>query len=177
MGKQFNVNQYWLKRGQRYIKEERLASTYYRLQERFLLNVLAGSKMPMDKILEIGCGYGRISKLFAQSFPSAQIMAIDLSPDQLQNAKALCADHANITFEEYDIYSSLPPPGNGYDIAIAIEIFLHHPLDAVRKVVERFSAMATYIVSLDWSEEWPWATAPHVWVHDYPALYQDMGLK
>src|SRR5262245_2095952 len=176
MSEGFNVNEYWLKRGRGYI-EEALPQDYHRLQEKFLVDLLRASQLPVNKILEIGCGFGRITRLLADNFPETQIMALDLSPDQLANARRYCGDRKNIVFEPYDFYSDLPFPGSDYDAAVAIEVFLHHPRAMVRKVIEKLSDISRCILNIDWSEEWPWKTPKHVWVHDYGEVYQEAGLQ
>ncbi|HKS36976.1 MAG TPA: class I SAM-dependent methyltransferase [Verrucomicrobiae bacterium] len=176
MSEFFDVNQYWLKRGRGYIGEP-LPQEYHRLQEKFLLDLLRASRMPMDRILEIGCGFGRVTKLLTEHFPAAQITALDLSPDQLANAQRYCGQPRNVVFEQYDFYSGLPFPGTGYDAAVAIEVFLHHPRQVVHALIERLAGVAGCIVNIDWSEDWPWKTAEHVWVHDYAAIYQEAGLQ
>lgn len=176
MSEAFNVNQYWLNRGRTYIQEG-LPAEYHRLQERFLLDVLVASQMPLGRVLEIGCGFGRITKLLAGTFRQAQITALDLSPDQLANARRYCGDSENITFLQYDFYSGLRFPGGSYDATVAIEVFLHHPRPVVRRLFEGLSTITRYIVNIDWSEEWPWKTAEHVWVHDYKAVYAEAGLQ
>jgi SAM-dependent methyltransferase len=176
MSENFNVNQYWLKRGQTYLQEERLALEYHRVQERFLFDILAQSQIPLRKILELGCGFGRITKLLAQHFPQAQITALDLSPDQLANAKAYCTGASNISFAQYDFYSGQPFPGADYDLAIAIEVFLHHPAEIVRGLLGKLSSDSQMVVNIDWSEDWRWKTPEHVWIHDYPALNRQAGL-
>jgi SAM-dependent methyltransferase len=176
MSEGFNVNEYWLKRGRGYI-EEALPQDYHRLQEKLLVDLLRASQLPANKILEIGCGFGRITKLLADNFPETQIMALDLSPDQLANARRYCGDRKNIVFGQYDFYSDLPFPGSDYDVAIAIEVFLHHPRPMVRNIIEKLSGISRCILNIDWSEEWPWKTPKHVWVHDYGGVYKDAGLQ
>src|SRR5712671_6123658 len=127
MSADFDVNRYWLERGRTYSQEERLGLEYHRIQERFLIDVLRQGHVPTGRILELGCGFGRITKLLAENFSNSQITALDLSPDQLSNARRNCSDCPNVRFEQYDFYSGQPFPGNGYDVAIAIEVFLHHP--------------------------------------------------
>src|SRR5438132_1898010 len=162
----FDVNAYWLNRGKTYIQEERLALDYHRRQERFLFDLLRQARLPFSRILEVGCGFGRVTKLLTQNFPGAQIMAVDLSPDQLLNARNYCAGCENITFQAYDFYSDEALPGEDYDCALAIEVFLHHPERVLRAVLGRLLAVSRSVVSIDWSEHWPWKTPAHVWVHD-----------
>ncbi len=176
MTEAFNVNQYWLERGQSYFREG-FPKEFHRLQEQFLLDVLQGSRIRMGNILEIGCGFGRVTKRLSETFPTARITALDLSPDLLENARRFCGTNPNISFQQYDFYSGEPIPGAGYDTAIGIDVLLHHPRPAVRSLIEKLSAVSNHIVNLDWSEDWPWRTPEHVWVHDYPSIYSDAGLR
>ena len=177
MEQEFNVNQYWLERGHGYMQEKRTPPQFHRLQEQFLLDVLQRSAVPMQRLLEIGCGFGRITRRLAETWPTAEIVAVDLSPDQLANARRHCAGNPNVRFEPYDFYSGRPFPGRDYSTAIAIEVFLHHPPEAVTMLFRRLAALAGYIVNIDWSEDWPWPTPEHVWVHDFAELYRRVGLK
>jgi hypothetical protein len=106
-----------------------------------------------------------------------KITALDLSPEQLENAKRYCGQQSNICFQQYDLYSGEPFPGAGYDIMVAIEVFLHHPRPVVLGLFQRLAAVAGHLINIDWSEHWPWKTAEHVWVHDYGALYLEAGLQ
>ena len=173
----FDVNKYWLDRGQGYIHEERLGAPYHRLQEQLLFEVIERGPLPMGNILELGCGFGRITRLLAEHSPQSKITAVDLSLDQLNNARAYCQGKTNITFSAYDFYSGAPLPGADYDLAMAVEVFLHHPAEVVSGLMARLSRISTFILNVDWSEPWPWNTPEHVWVHDYQRLYQQAGLK
>jgi len=177
MAESFDVNAYWLKRGRGYATE-RLPGEYHRLQEQFLLSVLRDGGLPMNRVLELGCGFGRITKLLANSFPQTEIVALDLSPEQLDNARRHCAGLTNIAFRRFDFYSGEPFPGTApWDTAIAIEVFLHHPESLLRDLITRLAQVTSFIVNIDWSERWAWGTPEHVWIHDYAALYRDAGLQ
>jgi len=131
----------------------------------------------MDRILEIGCGFGRITRLLAEHFPAANITALDLSLEQLANAKAYCGENPNLRFLQHDFYSGLPFPGTGYHSVIAVEVFLHHPAEVVLSLLEKLAAISQHIINIDWSEPWSRPTSPHVWVHDYASLYAKRGLQ
>jgi SAM-dependent methyltransferase len=176
MRESFDVNQYWLERGQAYFRED-LPRDFHRLQEEFLLDILHKSRISMRNVLEIGCGFGRITRPLSKAFPNARIAALDLSPDLLEQARRFSSDCGNISFHQYDLYSNKPLPGADFDAVIAVEVFLHHRRPVVRSLLEKLSAVSNYIVNIDWSEDWPWQTPEHVWVHDYASIYSDAGLR
>jgi len=107
MSTSFNVNEYWLNRGRTYMGEQRMPLAFHRRQEQVLLDILKRGKIPLQRVLELGCGYGRITRLLAQDHPNTDITALDLSPEQLANARRYCADYARVRFEEFDLF-----PGN-----------------------------------------------------------------
>lgn len=177
MTKRFDVNKYWLERGRTYMEERRTPPEFHRLQERFLLDVLAGGRIPMRRVLELGCGFGRITKLLADEWPGADLTALDLSTEQLANARRYCGENPRVRFQQFDFYSGTPFPGADYDTVIAIEVFLHHPPEVVADLLRKLAATGRHIVNIDWSEEWPWPTPAHVWVHDYQQLFAQTGLQ
>jgi len=130
----------------------------------------------MQTILELGCGFGRVTKLLADSYPGADILALDLSPDQLENARKHCAGIDHIRFDQYDFLSGEAFPGTNYDAAIAVEVFLHHQRTLVRTTIEKLSGIARYLINIDWSEAWPWKPPEHVCIHDYHAIYSEAGM-
>jgi SAM-dependent methyltransferase len=174
---EFNVNEYWLERGRTYMQESRTPAEFHRLQERFLLDLLRRSGLPMRRVLEIGCGFGRITKRLAETWPEAELTALDLSPEQLANARRTCGNCPTVSFRQYDFYSGQPLPGGDYDAVVAIEVFLHHPPGFVVQLFQRLAGAARHIVSIDWSEDWPGPLPEHVWVHDYQKLFAEAGLK
>src|SRR5262245_53526044 len=147
MNRVFDVKEYWLERGENYL-DEALPYEYHRLQERFLCDVLRTGKLPLGHVLELGCGFGRITRLLAKRFPQSHINASDLSQEQLANARRLCAVHSNVSFSPYDFYSSDPfPGGDSFDLVIAVEVFLHHPAEAVVALLQRLSGVVKFIVN------------------------------
>jgi SAM-dependent methyltransferase len=172
----FNVNQYWIDRGREYIAED-FPAEYHRLQERFLIDTLKATGISFQRILDLGCGFGRITRLLADQFPDATITAVDLSVEQLENARRYCEGRSNIVFAPYDFYSAAPLPGGSHDLAVAIEVFLHHPASFLQQLLQRIAAACHHIVNIDWSEDWPWPRPEHVWIHDYSVLYRTLGLE
>ena len=80
-------NEYWLKRGKVY-KEQFKYNKKFQLQENMLIDYLKTALESFDTVLELGCGFGRISRLMLSKFPDIkEYVAVDLSPDQIENAK------------------------------------------------------------------------------------------
>lgn len=53
-----------------------------------LVGLLGGADAP-ERILEIGCGTGRLTRLLLSRFPAARIDAIDLAPGMVEEARSL----------------------------------------------------------------------------------------
>ena len=176
MSATFDVNEYWIKRGRGYITED-FPAEYHRLQERFLIEILKTAHVPFQRILELGCGFGRITRLLADQFPEATITAVDLSHEQLENARRYCEGRSNVQFAPYDFYSHAPVPGGHHDAAIAIEVFLHHPGSFLHQLLQQLVTSCRFLVNIDWSEQWPWPRPEHVWIHDYSVLYRELGFE
>lgn len=175
MSEPFDVNRYWLERGRRYMGETRLALEYHRRQEQFILQTLARLELPVSNILELGCGFGRITRLLAAAFPNASITALDLSPDQLAHAQTYCQGLDQVRFRSYDFYSGDPFPAGPCQLAVAIEVFLHHPPELIRQLLRRLQQTSPCLAHLDWYEPWSGPLPPHVWIHDYPAYHRELG--
>jgi len=80
-------NEYWFERGKKY-KDEFRHNKNSELQEGILIDYLKNIPSSFSTVLEVGCGFGRITKLVLSNFPNIlEYVAIDLSPDQLENAK------------------------------------------------------------------------------------------
>src|SRR5262249_16381021 len=145
MSAAFNVNQYWMERGETYFDED-FPQTYHRLQERFLCDVLRAGKLPMASILELGCGFGRITHVLAGRYPHAEIPALDLGVEQLAHARRFCVGDRHVTFNRQDICSDAPFPNGDYDTAVSVEVFLHQPPAAVLGLLQRLRDVARFIV-------------------------------
>ena len=87
------------------------------------------------------------------------------------------AAHPHVHFQQYDFYAGAPMPGSDYDVVLAIEVFLHHPPEVVGDWLRKLATIGRHIVNIDWSEQWPGPTPPHVWVHDFATLYAQADLQ
>lgn len=83
----YNPTKYWIEQGRTY-KDSFSYNKEFRLQEQMLSEYLRNFSPKFKNVLEVGCGFGHITKLVISSHPDIQkYTAIDLSPDQINNAE------------------------------------------------------------------------------------------
>jgi SAM-dependent methyltransferase len=173
----FDANLYWKTRGKNYINEERLKGEFYRRQERFIaetLSPIASEGLPHG-VLELGCGYGRITKTLmdADGFYRASFVAMDLSPDQIANAENYCG--CSFThFMAIDIMQVSRFPKS--DMCLAIELFLHLQPAQILNLIPKILDACPVLVH-DFDSNPVDFVSPHIKAYDYDSLYLDMGLK
>lgn len=56
-----------------------------------------------ERVLDVGCGNGKITALCAQKVPAGSLTAIDISPSMIEFARKNYGDAANITFVTQDV--------------------------------------------------------------------------
>ncbi|GGP78805.1 class I SAM-dependent methyltransferase [Streptosporangium pseudovulgare] len=73
-----------------------------------------------DRVLDIGCGNGQVTRLAARRAPLGHATGVDLSAPMLARARASAAAEglANVTFEQGDAQVH-PFPGAGSDVAVS----------------------------------------------------------
>lgn len=174
---------YWLERGKRYMQEFR-PNKKQELQERILLDYLkniSSSYSPFSTVLEVGCGFGRITKLLLTNFPNImQYSAIDLSPDQIENAKAFVEpviatrEDNPLNFVVSDIQSL--ESSTRYDLVISCEVLLHVLPSEIENVMIKLVKMSNkHIINIDWYEKkTPRNAAPHNFIHQYEKIYKNI---
>ncbi len=156
--------------GERYFDEERLRAESQRDQLALILDTVAS--LQPNRILEVGCGYGRVTRALANRFPGIPIKAIDLSPDQIRHAETY-VKAPNVRFEVADICEVALPFS---DVSIAIELLLHYPTEQARTIIQRlFTVSPTLIHEIEPSWNAEDRVCCHVFWHDYDALYRGLA--
>ena len=173
----YNPRKYWIEHGKKY-KEQFQYNKRYRLQETILIDYLK-SISPFSNVFEIGCGFGRITKLMLSNFRDIEeYVAVDISLHQVENAKVyikeVCQQDTKIQFIVSDIRSL--EIDKKYDLVLASEVLMHilpsEINDVIRKLVELSN---NHIVNIDWYEErTPKKVAPHNFIHRYQEIYNDL---
>lgn len=112
MARSVNTQASRLERGRGY-REAQLPTAYHQVQEQFLLQVIQAAGLPMNRVLELGCGSGRITKRLAERFPHANITGFELSQAACEGARQHCAGLRNVAIQTHNFYSPQLFPGGG----------------------------------------------------------------
>ena len=165
---------YWKEQGKTYYQN----FTYtpqFASQEYSLMNLL--DTLDFRSVLELGCGFGRITRLISKDFPLIEdYVAVDISVDQLLNAVEICPDNIYFAHEDINEYE----PGMKFDLVIAVEVLMHQLPSKVSRLVDKMIEWSNkYVVSVDYYD--PNANnfelEPHNFMHDYPSLYDNKAIR
>jgi len=155
---------YWKERGKIYKKNFHY-DKYKILQEEFLLDHL-DSLNNFHSVLELGCGFGRITKLSLTRYSEIQeYLALDLSPQQRENAKTYLDSisflHKGLEFQVSNIQSFKSE--KKYDLVILSEVLMHILPSEIDSVIGKLVSLSNkHIINIDWFEEAPpQKIAPH----------------
>lgn len=118
-------------------------SGYRSLEEAFLFYQFIKLKIkqfdvkiqPESKILDFGCGWGRIVRFFLKDLPSASIYGIDCDSEIINicNTTGL-----NCNFSVNDIYPPTEFEDNRFDVIYSFSVFSHLSEDAHRRWLVEF---------------------------------------
>lgn len=172
----YNPREYWLEKGKLY-RQEFQYNKKFKLQEQTLTEYLK-KNVSFSSVLEVGCGFGRITKILLSNFPEiTRYVAVDLSPDQIENAKrhVMGVDKKGVLeFVVSDIQSL--EISSKHDLIIAPEVLLHILPSEIKEVIEKLVVWSKRnIVNIDWYEDVsPLKAAPHNFVHEYEKIYSEI---
>ena len=100
----------------------------------YLLQKIDIDSQTSARIIDIGCGDGRICRELSFAFPFTTVLGIDYSMRATSLAKAMNSDVFNLKFKSLDI--TMEHNLNPFDIAILIEVFEHVPIENAEKFME-----------------------------------------
>jgi len=162
--------EYWKERGKVYQKEFVLSKDL-ELEEKILVDYLKG--INFESVLEVGCGFGRITNKILSNFQVKKYLAIDLSEDQIKNAKKLCVDFKNIQFRKSTIQAF--KINEKFDLVLGVKVLLHVPPKEIESVIKKLIDLTSnHIVNVDFSSRFkPKIILPHNFVHKYKEIYSN----
>ena len=85
---------------------------------------------PIERVVDLGCGDGRLTALVLADRPDARVVALDFSPPMLAAARERFADDDRVTIIEHDLDSTLPVDG---PVDAVVSSFAIHHLSDGRK--------------------------------------------
>lgn len=99
-----------------------------------MINICQGSKPEEMRILEIGCGAGRVTRALSRAF--GEVHAVDVSGEMVKLAREALADRPNaFVYQNNGTDLSVLPAGLAFDFAFSTIVFQHIPS---REVIENY---------------------------------------
>ena len=152
--------QYWKQAGKTYYQDFKYNDDYKK-QEDALIAYLCN--IEFDSVLELGCGFGRITKLIYKTFRPSRYVAVDVSRDQLNY----------ITIPEIETIESDILPlqlDRKFDLVIAVEVLMHQPPDKIQSIIDKMKSLSKkHVINVDYYGDGQ--LEPHNFKHDYTRLY------
>ena len=174
----YNPSEYWHERGKKYKENFRYDKSKH-LQEEFLITHLNGISGSFKSILELGCGFGRITQLLLTNYSNiTEYLAVDISPHQIENAKSLLSstklsnNQVKLDFLVSDIQSL--KLDKEFDLVILSEVLLHILPTEIDSIIKKLIKLSKkHIINIDWyAEHAPRIQARHNFIHQYEELYK-----
>lgn len=164
----YDPESYWQERGVTY-QRDFPHSKMFAAQEQALLAVIE-KRFPVEpwRILEVGCGFGRIGKLVMERYPHASYTGVDISSAQIENARKYLPPHADLAVSSIqDLDETL---GNlTYDLVLAVEVLMHVPPQDLVMSAAKIRNRGP-LITVDWTEPVAKSTNKHNFRHDYERL-------
>jgi len=174
----YNPSEYWHERGKDYQKNFRYDKNK-RLQEEFLIAHLNNISGSFKSVLELGCGFGRITQLLLSNYNNiTEYLAVDISPHQIENAKKLLSStkstnkEIKLDFLVSDIQSL--KLDKKYDLVILSEVLLHILPTEIDSIIKKLITLSNkHIINIDWyADHSPRIQARHNFIHQYETIYK-----
>ena len=88
-------------------------------------NICQGRDPHQMRIIEIGCGTGRLTNALAKRF--GEVHAVDVSGEMISQARELLKPHSNVYLYQNNGFDLSVLPAQEYDFAFTLVVFQHIP--------------------------------------------------
>lgn len=102
---------------------------------------------PHHSVLEVGCGIGTVSQLIAKNTPKGEVLAVDISPESVEQAKSIWKGSDNLRFEVSDM-KNFHKPDLLFDVIVFPDVLEHIPVEdhfALFETIKNHSHTDTFI--------------------------------
>ncbi len=103
----------------------RLEASPWEVDDRYVARLLERLPDPCDRVLEVGCGTGRITRRLAEQ--CGDVVALDASPEMIRVAAQHASQDPNIRYEAVDFERFEIAPGS-FDAVVSVATLHHLPL-------------------------------------------------
>lgn len=168
----------------------------YRLQEHIFRQTLKslksliehGVNSPIETVLEVGAGTGRMTKIMLEEFPDYDWYTIvEISKDNIKKMFKTLGNGKELPRNVYPIsgniieYVDLPTKEVKFDLILASEVFMHIKPSDLGPVITKLSKLLApdhgLIVNIDFQYETALnKNSTWCFIHDYHKLYTTNGL-
>jgi len=146
----------------------------FRMQETALVSYL--KSLRFGSVLEVGCGYGRILKVIRHNF-SARLIGVDLSRDQLRNARAYINDPTVELREQRG--QRMEFADAAFDVVLTCNVLLHispRKLNGVLREIMRVSRDHVVLIEPVKGDNGKFRST-YCWDHDYASRLTSLGVR
>ena len=165
----FEPDKFWNNRGKLFYKNNPYSEKDYKEQEQLILLYL--KNLDFATVFEVGCGYGRITKLINQNFEIKDYFATELSPDLVKIATEINQKFQNVEFKQSTIQDL--EIDKKFDLVISTEVFQHVLPNDIQSSIQKLVDISNkHVINIDISfEKIPPNLARHNFAHDYKRIY------
>jgi len=167
----YNPKKYWQKRGKKYVNES-FNEKFEEKEESKFVEYL--KNIEFNTVFEFGCGFGRMTKLILDNFNIDEYVAIDVSIDQINNAKKQGVD--KVKFYQSMILDF--PTEKKFDLVFGTKVLMHVPEKQIIPTIQKLISLSKkHIINLDpYEPNLTQRLARHCFNHNYKEIYTNKGL-
>ena len=167
----YNPKKYWKRRGKTCLNES-VDKKFQENEKNKLVEYL--KNIEFNTVFEFGCGFGRMTKLILDNFKINDYIAIDVSIDQINNAKKQGMD--KVKFHQTMILDFSTE--RKFDLVFGTKVLMHIPEKQIIPTIQKLISFSKkHIINLDsYEPNLTHELARHCFNHNYMEIYTDEGL-